>query len=732
VSTNLTGKLQAAFGRFQAQDITGAERLCREVLRDAPRNADALHLLGVVRMCAGNASEAVSLITRALEGNPQDAAMQENLGLAHAALGRYAMAEAAFRQALALGAAHGQVYMRLGLTLVSQRKYAEALTPLRVAAAASPIDPDVHLNLGIALAEQGQAEEALYCFRKVLALRPGHVLAHFNIGTHFLRMRQPEDAEKALRAALAVAPDDADVHSNLGKAYEDQGRAKDAEACYQKAIELDPKRPDDYFGLAELCRLQGRLDEAIASYERALALRPEFHQALAELIIQRQHICLWDGLEDMWNRLLREAIGKVDANVQPFNILSFSTSPQEQLTCATAWAAGKYASYARARAKIGFDFSSRAPRMRLRVGYLSWDYHSHPTSFLIAELFELHDRNRFEVFAYDYGPDDGSAIRERIKNATDNFVVLRDEKINEAAKRIYRDEIDILVDLKGYTFGSRTEVMALRPAPVQVNWLGFPGTMGTDCIDYIIADSFIIPEGAERFYSERVTRLPGCYQINDRKRAVSARVPTREECNLPASGIVLGCFNQPYKILPEVFAIWMRIMQVVPDSVLWLLETNRWVVENLRREASARGIAPERLVFAARIPTAEHLARYQLVDLCIDTFPYTSHTTASDALWVGCPLVTCVGDTFASRVAGSVLINAGMRELVTHSLEEYECLVVQLARNQERLSRVRRTLREARDTCPLFDTSSFVKNLERAYEEMIDARGRCPAVQDVP
>jgi predicted O-linked N-acetylglucosamine transferase (SPINDLY family) len=269
--------------------------------------------------------------------------------------------------------------------------------------------------------------------------------------------------------------------------------------------------------------------------------------------------------------------------------------------------------------------------------------------------------------------------------------------------------------------------MALRPAPIQVNWLGYPGTMGTDCIDYIIADPFIIPSGMERYYSEKVVRLPDCYQINDRRREISDRIPTREEYGLPAQGLVFCCFNLSYKILPDVFGRWMRIMQAVPDSVLWLLEANQWAVRNLRRAAAAKGVAPERLVFAPRQPLAEHLARYRLADLALDTFPYTSHTTASDALWAGCPLVTCSGETFASRVAGSILINAGMRELVTASFEEYEHLVLDLAASPARLRDLRRKLEENRDTCPLFDTPRFAQNLERAYEEMFDAYAKLKA-----
>ena len=865
MSNSIDEKLQQAFGCFNARDLAGTERLCGEILRGAPHNPDALHLLGVVRLVAGNAGEAASLISRALETKPQDAAMLENLGVAHLAARDHAVAETVFRKALKLGASHGLLYMRLGLALEQQGRLPEAEEALRTAVAKAPDDPDVHNNLGNALAGQGRHEEALACYRKVLALRPRHVDAHYNIGTLFKHLGRNDEAVSAYQSALALAPDYADCHNNLGTVYDQMGRLEEAiacyrkvfaldpnhvhahnnlgnalqaqgrlneaiecyeralsispdfadalinlgnvrarqglfgdaqaryekvlvldhrsvdahrnlgallkmqgrleeaiihyrmalalepgraricndlgnacrehgdfdeaAACYRKAIAMDPQQAHAHYNLAETLKLHGRFDEAIAAYERALALKPDYFQALGGLAHLRQHVCDWQGIEVLWDRLRRDAFGKTNAGVSPFSLLSMPSSAEEHLACATAWASQHLAPLIASRAGLRFEFSARPASGKLRVGYLSWDFHRHATSYLIAELFELHDRARFEIFAYSCGPDDGSAIRARIKSASDCFVDVAHESFIAAAQRIYGDGVDILVDLKGYTQGARTQIIALRPAPIQVNWLGYPGTMGTDCIDYIIADPFIIPEGMERCYAEKVVRLPGCYQINDRRREVSERTPTREECGLPAQGFVFCCFNQTYKILPEMFALWMRVMQAVPESVLWLLETNQWVAGNLRRAAAAKGIAPERLVFAPRKPQAEHLARYRVVDLAIDTLPYASHTTASDALWMGCPLVTCVGETFASRVAGSILTSAGLTQLVTNSLGQYERLILELATHRDALRDFQRKLRENRDSCELFDTPRFVSNLERSYEEMFDAYTRAARIR---
>lgn len=700
------------------------ERLCGEVLRQAPGHPDALHLMGVARLEAGDVAEALALIGRAHAGSPRDAAILENLGLAHLAARNYREAEDLLRRALALRPAHGLLHMRLGLALGSQGRLDEAAAALEQAARLAPGEPDVQLNLGNALAAQGETDRALACYRSVLALRPRHPAAHFNIGTLCRQIGRLDEARAALENALAAAPDDPDAHINLGMVCEDQGRMEEAASCYRRALKADPDHAHALKNLGGVLAVQGKLDEAVAAYERAVRLKPDYYEALSELAYHRQRLCAWDGIESLWERIRREAIGG-HPGITPA-VLSFTTSPQEQLAWAKAWAQHKLAPYERARRRLAFDFSGRAPRGRLRVGYLSADYRRHPTSYLIAELFELHDRGRLEVIAYSLGPDDGSAVRERIQGGCDRFVDLARASHFDAAGRIHADEVDILVDLLGYAEGNRAPIMALRPAPVQASWLGYPGTMGADCVDYLIADPFIIPDGMERFYAEQVVRLPDCYQVNDRKREVDERTPGREQCGLPEAGFVFCCFNQTYKILPEVFAAWMRIVKAVPGSVLWLFEANRWAADNLRRAAAAHGVAAERVVFAPPRPLPEHLARYRLADLALDTFPYTSHTTASDALWAGCPLLTRAGATFASRVAGSILINAGMRELVTEDPRDYERLAIELASSPARLSELRRRLREARDSCPLFDTPRFARNLEHAYEKMFAAyRGFC-------
>jgi predicted O-linked N-acetylglucosamine transferase (SPINDLY family) len=337
---------------------------------------------------------------------------------------------------------------------------------------------------------------------------------------------------------------------------------------------------------------------------------------------------------------------------------------------------------------------------------------------LIAELFEKHDRERFQVFGYSYGPDDRSPTRSRLVKAFDRFLDVRDVSLAGAAERIAADDVDILVDLKGYTGYARPQILALRPAPIQVNYLGYPGTMGASFLDYILVDDFIVPADQQPFYTEKLVHLPGCYQVNDSRREISPRRPSREECQLPADGFVFCSFNNSYKITPQMFDVWMRLLKAAAGSVLWLLEGNRFVAANLCREAEARGVAAERLVIAPRLQLPEHLARHALANLFLDTFPVNAHTTASDALWAGLPVLTLAGQTFASRVAGSLLRTIGLPELITTCLEDYEETALRLASDRDQLAGLRARLEVNRTTSGLFDGGQFARNIEKAYATM--------------
>jgi protein O-GlcNAc transferase len=373
------------------------------------------------------------------------------------------------------------------------------------------------------------------------------------------------------------------------------------------------------------------------------------------------------------------------------------------------------------------------PGERIRLGYFSANFHIHPVAHLIAGLIEHHDRQRFEVIGYGFDEDDRSAMRRRLVGAFDRFVDIAEMPDRDAAQLIHDDAIDILVDLHGWTPDCRAKILAYRPAPIQVNYLGYPGTSGADFIDYIIVDRVVVPPDQRRYFSEQLVYLPDCYQCNDDRREIAERTPSRSECGLPETGFVFCCFNNNYKITPTFFDVWMRLLRAVPESVLWLYEANGLIRGNLRREAGARGVAQARLVFAERQPQAEHLARHRLADLFLDTLPYNAHTTASDALWAGLPVLTCAGDTFAGRVAGSLLKAVGLDELVTTSLVEYEAVALRLTRDAAELASLRERLARNRRTYPLFDTARYTRHLEAAYRKMyeIGAEGQPPTAFSV-
>jgi protein O-GlcNAc transferase len=710
----------------QSGDTDGAIACYRKVLELQPQHVDARFNLGTLLRRVGRLDEAVSEYLAALAQSPDYADAHTNLGLAYADQGRTEEAIRCFERALKIDERHTSARNNLGNIFLAQGRRDEAIACFAEALRYDPHHVEACVNLAAIRHDEGDMAAAEALYERALRASPRDADAHRGLAKLLMLQGTAAGALGHLKRVVELRPDNAESWQDLAAAFSQCGDFARAEGHYRRALALQPDDPDLHYGLGEALKVQGQLAEAARLQERALALKPDFFPALGSLVHLRQHMCAWEGIDALWQRVSGDAVGKAGSGISPFSLLSQPTAAQTQLVCAKTWANERFAALARVRERLAFDFSSRrSPHERLRVGYLSWDYHRHATAYLIAELFDLHDRTRFEIFAYDYGPDDGSAIRERIVRSCEHFVVLSGASDIAAAQRIYADDIDVLVDLKGYTLAARTEIMALRPAPIQVNWLGYPGTMGAPFIDYIVADPFIIPAGSESDYSEEVVRLPGCYQINDRHREVAA-TPSRGECGLPDDRFVFCCFNVSYKILPETFALWLRIMHAVPGSVLWLLDTNQWAIANLRSAAQAAGIDPERVLFAPRRPLAEHLARYHVADLALDTFPYTSHTTASDALWAGCPLITREGDTFASRVAGSVVRNAGLPELVVRSDEECERLAVHLASHREELTALRARLAEGRSACPLFDTPQFVRDLERAYERVAAGLNRSP------
>jgi protein O-GlcNAc transferase len=522
----------------------------------------------------------------------------------------------------------------------------------------------------------------------------------------------------------------------LGVTYTEVDQAAEAIASFQKAARLNPQSAEAQNYMGVVLAEEGRRDEAIDCFQKAIAISPDYAEAYSYLIHQLQHTCNWNLLFQFTQKLdllITRAMDKGQSIMEPpFICMARCSDPVMNLTTAKTWSRQTLQPLLNAPPLFAFE-RRRQKKPKLTIGYLSSDFHDHATAHLMRSLFGRHDRGQFEVQCYSYGPDDNSRYRKQIIKESDQFIDIRGHSHVDAARRIYQEAVDILVDLKGHTRGARPGILACRPAPVQVHYLGYPGTTGADFIDYLITDRIVTPEDHAAYYSEKLVYLPGCYQVNDDQQEIAARNLTRKELGLPDKGFVFSSFNLPYKIDPVMFDSWMRILQQVPDSVLWLFDDNPDAVRNLRRESASRGVAPDRLVFARKIEKARHLARLKWADLALDTRIVNGHTTTSDALWAGVPVITLQGSHFASRVSSSLLHAVGLPELVTDSPAEYERLAVQLASHSSGLNDVRQKLKINRLKKPLFDTARFVANLELAYREMwrVFSEGRAPTQIDV-
>jgi protein O-GlcNAc transferase len=509
--------------------------------------------------------------------------------------------------------------------------------------------------------------------------------------------------------ALAIKPNYADALNNRGNTLRDLKRFGDALVSYDKALAIKPDSADTLYNRGIALRGLKRFNEALESTDKALAVKPDHPYAFSALADCAFQICDWRRTAEFGGRI-RAHVAERKSIISPFTFLGYCNDASLQLKCARSWIQNQIAVLPQPLWS-GVIYGHK----RVRIAYLSADFRQHALARLIVELLELHDRTRFEVLGVSFGADDKSNIRARVIKSFDQFHDVRLKPDCEVAKLLNELQVDIAVDLTGLTQDARTEILAHRPAPIQINYLGYPGTMGAPFIDYLIADEIVLPFDQQAFYTEKIIQLPGCYQVNDSRRKIADRSPTRQETGLPDEGFVFCCFNNNYKITAPVFDVWMRLLRAVKGSVLWLLADNGGAQRNLRKEAVERGIDPARLVFAGRLPPGNHLARHHLADIFLDTLPINAHTTAAEALWTGLPLVTCRGEAFAGRVAASLLHAIGLPELVTSSLEEYEALALQLAKDASRLQSIRRKLEQNRLSYLLFDTNRFRRHLEAAY-----------------
>ncbi len=797
IPAGVMARFGQALALHQAGRLTEAEPLYVEVLRSHPRHFDSLHLLGVIHHQRGRYDEAIRQIDAALRENPAAATAHNNRGAAckelgrladalasydkavalkpdyvdalynrgtvlkelgrderaladfdkvialkpdHAAafnnrgnalkgLGRHDDAVASYDRALALRPDYAEVWHNRANALHAMKRFEEALASCDRALALRLDFAEALNNRGNALREMRRFEEAVESYDRALALKPDYADALNNRANALTQLRRFDQALTDYGSAIALKPDNADAHFNRGVALAELERQAEAVESYGRAIAIDPDHcAARYNRGAALIGLQ-RLDEAVVDLERALALSADHDELKGSYLHVRMHLCDWRDFERLCAEINAD-VANGRPTIIPFQFLAVPSTAAAQLACERTFVRKKFPPHPRP-VWGGEPYRHR----RIRLAYLSANLNEHPVACLAAGMFARHDRSRFETFAISFGADRPSEMRNRLKGMFDRFIDANLMSDRELAGLLRDLEIDIAVDLNGFTSGSRPNLFALKPAPVQVNYLGYVGTQ--EYCDYIVADSFVIPEDAPVHYAEKVVYLPDSFLVNDCGRRIAQRAPSRTEAGLPEGGFVFSCFNNTFKLTPDLFDVWMRLLRQVEGSVLWLSRAGATARANLRREAEARGVAGERVVFAPLVARNEdHLARVGLADLFLDTLYYNAHTTAADALWAGVPVLTCSGATFAARVAGSLLRAVGLPELITMSLDDYEALALRLARDRELLASVRRKLACNRRTLPLFDTDRFTRNIEAAYTTMWERaeRGELPesfAVQPI-
>ena len=773
--------LQQAIQAFQSGNFDSADLILKRVLQADSKNLPALHILGLIKASQANHKEAADFLGRAARIHPNDASIQYNLAkaladsgnnkdaIAHhkkavalapnnpeawlnygksaSNLGRYEDALVWFGKALSLKPDYAEALLNKGAILKVLKKLEEAIALAEQALSINPNLVEAWSNKGGALKELKRFDEAVIHYDKAISLKPDYHEAWSNKGVTLHELKRFDEAIAHYDKALSLKSDYAEAWSNKGATLHELKRYDEAIAHYDKAISLKPDYHETWSNKGVALYELNQFDEAITHYDKALSLKPDYHEAWANkgstLNLLKKHSesakcfqkalelnskdsyllgkahhqmmlgCDWSNYEKNINEIFNLA-NEGRKGAEPFGFQGISSSEELLKKCADIYSNDVFPPLG------NLSKVSQYNHHKIRVGYLCGEFRNQATSILMTRVWELHNKSKFEIFAFDNGWDDDSDYRHRIAGAFSNIFDISRLSDLDAAKLIQHNEIDILVNLNGFFGYARQGIFSYKPAPIQVNYLGFPGTMGVKYMDYIIADKVVIPEESKIHYVEKLAYLPNSYQANDDMRTISDRKFSKAELGLPEDAFVFACFNNNYKITPTVFDSWLRILSLVQGSVLWLLADNPTAKDNLIKEAFSRGIDSSRLVFAERLPISEHLARHDLADLFLDTLPYNAHTTCSDALWVGLPVLTLMGHTFPGRVSASLLSAMGLSELVTHTQEEYEALAVELAMNRQKLADIKVKLAKNRLSTPLFNTPLFTKNIEAAYMKMME------------
>lgn len=711
-----------------------------------PKFADAFNNRGIVLHDLHRYEDALASYAKAIKYKPNHTQAHNNIGNLLRDLKRYNEALVSYDKAIELDAKYAQAYLNRGNILVDLQRQTDALSSYSDAISIKPDYAEAYASRGNTLRTIRQFDEALVAYDAAIALKPDYVEAINSRGATLHNLNRLDDAIISYQHAIALRPNYAAAHNNLGntlysqekfdaalasyaiaisinssyaEAFNNRGitlhdmrQLEQALASFDDALKINPLYAAAYLNRGNVLKDLKRMEEAVDSFNKAVAIDPKYDYLFGDMLHTKMKTCDWDNFDDNLSSLTAQ-IKSFYRVIAPFPLLLLIDSAELHTAATKLFVDSVYPSK-----NFLHNLEKRPKSEIIKIGYYSADFHNHATAHLMAELFEMHNREKFEIHGFSFGLDRKDSMHNRVASAFHHFHDVRKLSNREVAVLSRDLGIDIAIDLKGYTQHSRTGIFAERCAPIQVNYLGYPGSMAADFIDYIIADKALIPIDHQKYFTERVAYLPNSYQVNDAQRKISNRIFTKKELGLPESGFIYCCFNNNFKMLPATFDGWMRILAAVPDSVLWLFEDNATAANNLRKEAAIRGINSTRLVFAKRLPLAEHLARHRLADLFIDTLPCNAHTTCSDALWAGLPVLTCTGQTFASRVSASLLNAIGLPELITTTQEAYEALAISLGQNTSLLSDLKAKLDRNRLTTPLFDSHQFTGHIEMLFQAM--------------
>ena len=680
-----------------------------KILEQYPNSITIWNILGAAYVQFGNSSEAINAFKKVVQLDPYNFETYNNMGITLYGQQKLEEAIEAFKRATSINKNYAEAYNNMGIAQKDKGELNEAIVSYKRALAVRPNYAEACNNMGVILHAQIKLEESINAYKKALSINPNYVEAWNNMGVVLHEQDKLDEALAAYKKALALKSSYADALNNMGLIFKTQGKLDEALDSYKKAISFKPNYADAYENIGVIFEKQGKTDQLIKNYIKLLKIKPNDENIRIRKLHDQAHICDWEGMKE--DEALIPKLGTTKQYISPFMILSLEDNIARHRLRMEIYAKANYTQTSLHKIQIPSD----KPKL-IRIGYFSSDFRVHPVAYLMAKVFEKHDRDKFEIYAYSlYFRED--TLRKRLEETFDVFKDVQGLSDKEVALIAQKDQIDIAVDLTGYTEHCRPGIFAYRAAPVQINYLGYPGTMGAKFMDYIIADQTLIPLDLQEYYTEKPIYLPNSYMATDNTRQVANSPITRLEMGLPENGFVFCCFNNNYKISPVEFDIWMRLLKKVPDSVLWLRKSNEWSEINFQNEAKKRGINPDRLVFAGYAEMDEHLARHKLADLFLDTFAFNAHTTATEALWVGLPVVTKLGQSFAARVAGSLLTAIGLPELITETVQDYEELILDLASNPQHLKSIQLKLAKNISTQPLFDTELFVKHLEDGYQQ---------------